>query len=176
MVNSKRAYVIDSTPLIYLAKIGRLDILKEVSSEIYIPEAIHNETVTEGKSLNISDAYIIEKAIGKWITRKQVDPRIKEELGFLDSNPKLGTGEKEALMLCKQLKARYLIADDKEARRVSRILKIKPIGTCGILIQAHRQGIIEKEETLQILDDLVTKGFRISISVYNQIRDELNIT
>ncbi len=32
------------------------------------------------------------------------------------------------------------------ARRVSRILNIKPIGTCGIAVQAFRQGSITKRE------------------------------
>jgi predicted nucleic acid-binding protein len=63
--------------------------------------------------------------------------------------------------------------EDREARRVSRILAIKPIGTCGILIQTFRQASITEGEALQILDDLVKVGLRISSAVYRRILDDL---
>ena len=176
MTDSQGAVVSDSTPLIYLAKIGRLNLLRGVFEKIYIPEAVFNEAVTQGKELNMSDAFIIEKAVGIWIIKEQVEPKVDAEFRFLDTNTKLGSGEKEALKLCKQLNAVYFIADDREARRVSRILNIKPIGTCGILIQTFRQASITEGEALQILDDLVKVGFRISSAVYRRILDELGIS
>lgn len=176
MTDSQGAIVSDSTPLIYLAKIGRLNLLRGVFEKIYIPEAVFNEAVTQGKELNMSDAFIIEKAVGIWIIKEQVEPKVDAEFRFLDTNTKLGSGEKEALKLCKQLNAVYFIADDREARRVSRILNIKPIGTCGILVQVFRQASITEGEALQILDDLVKVGFRISSAVYRRILDELGIS
>lgn len=173
MTEPQGGVVSDSTPLIYLAKIGGLDLLRDVFEKIHIPEAVLHEAVTQGKALNISDAFIIEKAVGAWIIKERVEPEVDAELHFLDTNIKLGSGEKEALKLCKQLNAAYFIADDREARRVSRILKIKPIGTIGVLVQALRQDLIAKEEALQIIDDLVKVGFRISSAVYRRILDEL---
>jgi hypothetical protein len=176
MTDSQGAVVSDSTPLIYLAKIGRLNLLRGVFEKIYIPETVFNEAVTQGKELNMSDAFIIEKAVGIWIIKEQVEPKVDAEFRFLDTNTKLGSGEKEALKLCKQLNAVYFIADDREARRVSRILNIKPIGTCGILVQTFRQASITEGEALQILDDLVKVGFRISSAAYRRILDELGIS
>lgn len=176
MTDSQVVVVSDSTPLIYLAKIGRLNLLRGVFEKIYVPEAVFNEAVTQGKELNMSDAFIIEKAVGIWIIKELVEPKVDAEFRFLDTNTKLGSGEKEALKLCKQLNAVYFIADDREARSVSRILNIKPIGTCGILIQTFRQASITEGEALQILDDLVKVGFRISSAVYRRILDELGIS
>jgi predicted nucleic acid-binding protein len=176
MTDSQVVVVSDSTPLIYLAKIGRLNLLRGVFEKIYVPEAVFNEAVTQGKELNMSDAFIIEKAVGIWIIKELVDPKVDAEFRFLDTNTKLGSGEKEALKLCKQLNAVYFIADDREARSVSRILNIKPIGTCGILIQTFRQASITEGDALQILDDLVKVGFRISSAVYRRILDELGIS
>ena len=176
MTDSQVVVVSDSTPLIYLAKIGRLNLLRGVFEKIYVPEAVFNEAVTQGKELNMSDAFIIEKAVGIWIIKELVEPKVDAEFRFLDTNTKLGSGETEALKLCKQLNAAYFIADDREARSVSRILNIKPIGTCGILIQTFRQASITEGEALQILDDLVKVGFRISSAVYRRILDELGIS
>ena len=173
MTSPRRVAVSDSTPLIYLAKIGRLDILRTVFQEIHIPEAVYKEAVTQGKALNLPDASIIDKAVGTWIARDPVEPETDAEYGFLDTNTRLGQGEKDALKLCKQLDAAYFVADDREARRVSRILNIKPVGTCGAVVQAYRMVSITEREALQIIDDLVEAGLRISSTVYRKILDEL---
>lgn len=65
---------------------------------------------------------------------------------------------------------------DEEEKRVSRILNIKPIGTCEIMVQACRQDSITSREGLQILDELVTVGFRIDSTVYRLILNELGLS
>ena len=58
--------VSNSSPLIYLSKIGRLNLLKSVYTEILIPKGVYKETVTDaiGKP-GVSE---IQKAISeKWI-------------------------------------------------------------------------------------------------------------
>lgn len=168
--------VSNSSPLIYLAKISRLDLIKNVYGQIWIPKAVFNEVVTQGKTLKITDASIIEEAVGKWILKERINSETDSKYAFLDENNKIGLGEKQALKLCKQLNADVFIVDDKEARRVSRILKIKPIGTCGILVQAHRKGLISTNEAEQILDDLIKAKFRIDPTVYRSIIKELRKT
>jgi len=175
MNRAPRVVVSDSTPLIYLAKIGSLDLVKHVFQKIFIPKAVFSEAVTQGKALSISDAFIIEKSIGTWIIKEKVKPEVDAEYHFLDTNTRLGFGEKEALKLCKQLRADYFIVDDKEARRVSGMLNIKPIGTCSIIVQAHRQGSITSREALRVLNELVKVGFRISPTVYRRVLDELGL-
>lgn len=168
--------VSNSSPLIYLAKIGRLNLIKNVYGKIWIPEAVFNEAVTQGKILKITDASIIEEAVGKWILKERIKAETDLKYAFLDENDKIGLGEKQALKLCKQLNADIFIVDDKEARRVSRILKINPIGTCGILVQAHRKGLISINEAQEILDNLIKVKFRIDSIVYSSITKQLRKT
>ncbi len=175
MANPKRLAVSDSTPLILLAKIGKLELIRNVYQKIYVPDAVIDETVTQGKALGISDAYIIEKAVGGWIFRVQVNSLVDDEYRFLETNTRLGIGEKEALKLCKQLDVVFFLTDDREARRVARILNITPIGTCGIVIQTYKQGFIKQKEALKIVDDLVLAGLRIGATVYRRILEELEI-
>ena len=42
--------VSNATPLIYLAKIGKIDLLRKVFKEVFIPEEVKVEAVDEGKS------------------------------------------------------------------------------------------------------------------------------
>ena len=168
-----KTVVSDSTPLIFLAKVGMLDLLKDVFEKISIPEAVFDEVVTQGKALQMSDASIIEAAVGRWIHVERVEAEVESEYSFLDDNMRLGLGEKEALKLCKQLNADFFIVDDREARRVSRILNIVPLGTCGVLVEACRQDSMSSIEALHALDKLVRGGFRISATVYQRVLEEL---
>jgi len=163
--------VSDSTPLILLAKIGRLELLKTIFNNIYIPEAVTNKVVTKGKNLNQPDAYIIEKATKTWIHETPVTNEINTEYIYLDTNTRLDEGEKQALKLCKQLNAPYFIADDKEARKVAKLLNIKPIGTLGVTIQALKNGAITQKEAENIVDDVITSGLRIDTTLYKKILD-----
>lgn len=165
--------VSDSTPLILLAKIGRLELLKDLYKKIIIPEAVFDEVVSKGKTLQMPDAYIIEKAVGDWIIRSPIRPDVEIEYSFLNTNMRLDKGEKEALKLCKQLEATYFIADDNEARKTSKILNIKTIGTLGTVIQAHKLEYITKKEALTIIDDLIKAGLRINTILYRRILEEI---
>ena len=53
----------NATPLVYLAKADRLDLLLSLFEEILIPEAVYEEVVSKGKQLGRADALIVEKAI-----------------------------------------------------------------------------------------------------------------
>ena len=58
----------NSTPLIYLAKINKLDLLKSLFNEVFIPQEAKNEVVDKGKLLGKKDAYLVEKAISEgWL-------------------------------------------------------------------------------------------------------------
>lgn len=172
----KPKVVSNSSPLIYLAKIGRLNSIKNVYGQIRIPDAVFNEAVTQGKILKIIGASIIEEAVGRWILEERVSSETDSKYAFLDENNRIGLGEKQALELCKQLNADISIVDDKEARRVSRILKVKPVGTCGILVQAYKKGLISTNEVEQTLDDLIKAKFRIDPTAYHSIIKKLRKT
>lgn len=173
MDSGKPVTVSNSTPLIYMAKIGRLNVIRDVFGRIFIPDAVFDEAIAKGKALNVSDAFIIERAVGVWIIRERVKPEIDDEYRFLDANTRLGSGEREAVKLCKQLEAKYLIADDKEARRVAKMLGITPIGTCGVIIQAHKEKIVTKDQAKRVLNELLRAGFRIDAELYSRILQEL---
>jgi predicted nucleic acid-binding protein len=139
-----------------------------------IPEAVFHKVVTQGKTFGIAEASIVEEAVDRWIFREEIRPEISSEYGFLDENERIGLGERQALKLCKQLNAHLFIVDNKEARRVARILKIKTLGTFGILIQARRQGLVSSEEAEDIPNELVKAGFRIDPILYCRLIKELS--
>ncbi|CAG0979595.1 hypothetical protein METP2_01890 [Methanosarcinales archaeon] len=59
--------VSDSTPLIHIAKVGRLDILFSLYQEIIITKEVYREVVEEGLILEQKDAVVIKEYIGEKI-------------------------------------------------------------------------------------------------------------
>lgn len=56
-----------------------------------------------------------------------------------------------------------VILDDLSARRVAHQLRLKVIGTAGMLLRAKQQGIIT--EVKPVLEALTTANFRISDAI-----------
>ena len=64
--------VSNATPLIYLAKTDNLTLLKAIANQVYIPEAVFQEVVIEGKRLGEKDAYRVEKCINQgWLSNEK---------------------------------------------------------------------------------------------------------
>ena len=85
--------VSDSTILIGLVKIGKLDLLKEIFSKVYIPEEVFKEVVERGKGKPGSK--VIKEAA--WIEQKPVKDKI--QVAFLLGS--LEKGEAEVLVLAR---------------------------------------------------------------------------
>jgi len=62
-----------------------------------------------------------------------------------------------------------------EARRVAKILKIRPIDTCGVPVQAYRRNLITTREAEEILHSLVRVQSRISPNLYRRILHEIGL-
>ncbi len=155
--------VCNSSPLIHLAKIGKLELLKDYFTEISIPEAVYRECVIDGKDRE--DAKRIENAA--WIRVvdiKNID--LKKAL-----NTVLDEGASEAIVLALQESADLILLDDYEARELARTYGMKITGTIGLLIKAKYEGDISSIG--EMLKKLRRTGFWLSDDLYTKIlRDE----
>lgn len=133
--------VSDTSCLILLDKLGRLDLLRNLYGNITITQVIANEF---GKS--IPEFTKIENPIDKNYQK------ILES--FLDA------GESSALALALEKKNCLLILDDIKGRREARQLKIHYTGTLGVLVIAKEKGLIKS--FTNILEDIKKTNFRIS--------------
>ena len=137
----------DSTCLIALEGIGRLDILPAVYEEVIAPPAVQAEVDTEIEWL---------------VTKKLTNPAVSMAL-----QPQLGKGEAAAIALATEMSDIVVVLDDKKARRVARQMGLEIVGTLGTLLRAKRQGIIV--EIQPILEELKRVGFRCSPSIYDEV-------
>jgi predicted nucleic acid-binding protein len=144
--------VSDSTILIGLVKIGKLDILKEIFFKVYIPEEVFKEVVERGKGKPGSK--VIKEAA--WIEVKPVKDKIQAKflLGSLEK------GEAEVLVLARELEADLILLDEEKARKSAVIAGFEIMGLLGLFVLAKNLGLID--EVRSLVDELMIKRFRIS--------------
>ena len=151
--------VSNATPLIYLAKIGRINLLRKVFGEVFIPEEVKIEVVDRGKQLGERDAYVVEKAIGDgWLKVLNVE--------IMEVPIKLEPGEVAVLSLAKRLKLREVLMDEVSARTVAGLLGLIPRGTIFVLLKALEKKELDLNEFLEVLNELIKHGFRMKEEVY----------
>jgi len=154
-----RSIVSNATPLIYLAKIGKIDLLRKVFGEVFIPEQVKIEVVDKGKQLREKDAYLIEKAIEEgWLKVSKTK--------ILKSPIKLESGETAVLSLAKKLGLKEVLMDEISARTAARLLKLTPRGTIFVLLKALEKKEMNLNEFLEVLRELANHGFRLKEEVY----------
>lgn len=157
--------VLDSSALITLARIGRLDVLRQFAAgTIHIPEAVYDEVVTQ--SPNRPGSADIAQA--RWITVTRVQDR--SAVDRLQN--RVGHGEAEAIVLAGELGADLLILDDATARRMAEAEGRAVLGLLGLLIHAKERGLINSIKPL--MDDMVAAGFYIDGPLYHSILRHAN--
>ncbi len=159
--NEGLSVVSDSTVIIALAQVCRLDLLEKLFGEIFIPEAVWHETTIGGKpgSEKIRAANFIHV---RKVRNKGLAFLLRE---FVDE------GEAEAIALALEANADLLLVDDRDARNLAKKLGLEVMGTLGVIALAKYNGLIL--EAKPIIDELVEKGFWISKRILEEFLREL---
>lgn len=157
--------VSNSGPLIHLAMIGRLDLLKLLFGRVVIPRTVRMEVVDRGKEEGKADAFLIEGEIENgWIV---VDDPFGSAEDIADSVG-IDAGEAEAIMLARSRHCPVLI-DDLAARRFASGLGLEVTGSIGVVVRAVKVGLISRDEGLDALDKLALVMW-LNVGVYEDVR------
>lgn len=156
-----RKVVSNTTPLIALLKISRLDILRELFTEISIPRAVYQE-IEAGKNKE----YFQDVSRLNWIHIVEIHDKSALKY-FLD----LDAGESEAIVLATELEAGLLLMDEKLGRFHAKHAGLRVTGTIGVLIKAKKQGLVKAIKPL--LYELKSKGIWIKENLISEILKEV---
>ena len=135
----KEAVVVDSTCLIGLEQIGRLDLLPNLFEPICAPPEVQRESGFSYEWLRIETP---------------ANPNLISALKLM-----VDDGEAEAIALAVERNWK-IVLDDRRARDLAQRLGLKIIGTVGILVRAKRSGLLPWIKPL--LNELTEKGFHLS--------------
>jgi len=154
-----RRVVSDAGPLIALARIGRLDLLRKALGSLEIAQAVEDELRLDS---DMPGATLLRRAVRKdgWIRARTVSTA-PARLGMA-----LGLGEASAILLAAERKALLLI-DDRRGRTAAAKRGVICIGTGRVLLEAKRRRLLTAVgPTLQALTD---SGYRLSPALCSRI-------
>ena len=125
--------VSNSSPLISLARIGKLELLAALFGEIAIPPEVHREVTVTGQAL--PGASEIKRA--DWI---RVTPLpLAPDADLVGRCEGLGGGEAAAIYLGRALNADLVLLDERRARRVAAEVPLPIAGCLAVLETAFRR-------------------------------------
>jgi len=145
-------WVVNTSPLVFLGNLGRLELLRHEGREVYIPRAVAEEIAEKPDAA----AQAVQAACATWMQVRNVTDQTAMTL----VQAALHKGEAEAIVLATELHVERLVLDDQDARRFAARCGLKIIGTLGILLAAKQRGAIVslREE----IDALLALGFRVN--------------
>lgn len=148
--------VADASPLIILARVGMLDLVRELYGPVRVPSVVWAEAV-DGKP-DASDVVALRTAT--WIVvdiGADADPVARELEAVLDR------GEAAAIALAVLRGADTLLMDERRGRREAAARGVETRGTVGVLALAKGRGFLPALRP--VLDDLAGAGFRLSAAL-----------
>ncbi len=153
--------VANTSSLLFLAKLKRLDLVKSIFFHILIPKQVLEEIFSKNKPENI----VIKNELREFL--KEIE--VKQLKDFT-----LDKGEKAAISLCLEKNIKTFISDDKKARKIARSLEIETLGLVGIILHNLEISKITKKEALKLIEELIKNGYYMSSSLYTKVIQVIN--
>ena len=143
----------DSTTIITLLNIDRLDVLTNIFSLVYLPQKVYDEIVID-EQISLDETFFVVKEIA--------DKKLYELLF-----KSLDAGECEAIVLAKEMEL-SLIIDEKKGRKIATNLGINIFGFIGLLILNYKNKLLTREDTLDVFYKAKEQGFRVGMKLENE--------
>lgn len=124
---------VDTSPLLYLYRIGLLSLLRRHYERVLVPEAV----VTELDNGRVQGVDVPDVSGFPWIEIRETATRPVSA-----AVAALGNGEREVILLALDRHADWVILDDLAARRRAEECGLQVIGTAGLLASAKRKNMI----------------------------------
>lgn len=147
--------VSNASPLITLARAGRLDDLPRLFETIYISHEVYHEVVVAGAGL--AGAAAVSRA--EWIQVTPVEDQAAIGKSMLAAG--LGAGEASAVQLARELGIDLVLMDERRGRRLAQEAGLAVVGCVGILEDLFRQGFVA--DLRQCYIDLLRQNIRIDL-------------
>lgn len=129
--------VSNTSPILNLAIINQLDLLRQQFEEVVIPAAVSSELRLDSEFPGVNP---IRQALqAGWIHSAEV----KNTYVVRALRLELDHGESEAIALSIELGLKQILMDENDGRAIAKAMGLTPTGVLGILLRAKREGKLE---------------------------------
>ena len=144
------SWVVNASPLILLAKIGRVDLLLGLTGKLVIPASVASE-IQGGPSGDPAREWL-HGAGAQWV---RADVPLDPAIAAWD----LGAGETAVLNWAYRHREYEAILDDRAARKCAGIQRLAYRGTLGVILGAKKRGLVPAAKP--VCDQLIQAGLLI---------------
>ena len=149
--------VSDSSTLIILFDLDKIELLQNISNKVYIPQTVYNE-INYKYIVNLPNYFEIIK-----ITQNDELYQLKM---LLDD------GESEAILLARQMKL-PLIIDEKKGRKIAKNLSLDILGLLGVVYLNIKKDFITIDDARGFIQKAKSNNYRISSKLIEEMFDNL---
>jgi len=144
--------VSNSSPIIALSKIKRLDLIKDLFTSVYISEEVHREVYKVRKENSPTWIQVV---------------KVKDRMAVAALDAIVDRGEAETIILAKEKDINLALMDDRKGINIARRMNLDPIRTTTLIGIAYKKGLLSdlKEELFNLRD----KGYWITDYYIEQI-------
>jgi len=143
-----RVVLCDASPLIYLHRIGQLDLLRRLYGGIVVPAAVAEEF-----RVGLQMAFDCPRLADlPWV---RIEPLPGNAAPMVV--PDLGPGEAELIALARLHPGCIVVIDETLGRRIAKLNGLAVTGTAGVLLRAKQRGLIAS--LTDALNQFVNGGF-----------------
>ena len=142
----------DSGPLIAMAKVNRLHLLLDLWEVVHVTEEVYQEAMVFGQAQGAPDALTIRLF---WQKHKLPVTAVPANV-LVAYQPAitLDPGECSTFAHALTLRDVLVLVDDEDARSEARRLGLPVRGTIGVLVAAHRRGLLSLPEIELLIKEL----------------------
>jgi predicted nucleic acid-binding protein len=162
----------DATPLIYLAKVDRLSLVRDLPGRCVIPERVFEEVVDVGIEEGYPDARRIERSVEADrfdVVTVESSPLFTR----LQRNDSLSDAD-VAVLVCAEGTDGVAVIDETYGRDVAAAEGITTRGTAYIVLRCVKDGALGAEDGRSVIDSMIEKGWYCSPAVYAKIVAKLD--
>ena len=167
---SRRVVIADAGPLIALARIDALHLLRQLFGHVFITTTVRDEILPAG-AVFAEGALLMSTLAEGWINVVEVP--ISD---FTPINPGVDAGEASSIHFAKQQRdagdAVLIVMDDRAGRLEAKSLGLEFIGSAAVIGLAKTEGLVPAARPL--LEQIVASGYFIGPSIVSAVLAGVN--
>ncbi|MGN0438246.1 MAG: DUF3368 domain-containing protein [Lachnospiraceae bacterium] len=146
----------DTTPVISLIKMRKLELLKDLFGEVQIPEAVYRE-LTSNKMFEDEAEQVLSCDFIKCVALSDI-----HSVDLLRRSTNLDAGESEAIILADSISDSILLVDEEKGRKVAKNMGLNIMGTIGVLLAAYEENFLDSNDIDDCINHIRNSQLRIS--------------
>lgn len=167
--------VSDAGPLIHLAQIGKLSILRKLFCTVLISQQVKIEVYDEDLKLDCVDAEAVGIALKEgWIKIEATPKRLIESAKKLSRNENISWTDAETLLLAVHKKAELLV-DERMLSNLAKMYGLHTYNTWTLLLEGLAKRQLELYEIKEAVDVLALKKFALNAQQRQELLDSAKL-